>query len=125
MGALGLRARVTKSAAAVAVGLLAWAVIGVADAAPFAGERFAPVTSMSNDAALDVRAITANPGESGSFTFGLTFGASFASPTDGYRISVSVGDPTAKRTRWSASVIDGQVVGVVEDGNGVQWNQTG
>src|SRR6478609_531846 len=121
MGAQGLRASVTRAAAAVAVGLLAWAVTGIAGAAPFAGERFAPVTSMSDAAALDVRAITASPGDPGSFTFGMTFGTSFASPTDGYRVSVSVGDPTAKRTRWSVSVIDGQVVGVVEDGDGVQW----
>ncbi len=119
------RANLTKVVAAASVGLLVWAAMAVAGAAPFAGERFAPVTDMSDAPALDVQAITVKQSDAATMTFGVTFSAPFASPTDGYRVSVSVGDPTAKRTRWSAKVADGQLVGVVESGDGVQWTSVG
>jgi hypothetical protein len=128
MHAPDLRVSVARAVAAVGVAvvaLVACVAVSTAQAAPFAGERFAPVTDMSDSSALDVQAITVTPGDASTFTFRLTFGGPFAPPTDGYRVSVSVGDPTARRTRWTARVIDGQVVGVVETGDGTQWTPSG
>jgi hypothetical protein len=111
---------------AIAVGAVIVALVatGRADAAPFAGERFAPVVDMSGETALDVQSLTVAPGDNGSVRFGLVFSGPFAPPNDGYRVSVSLGDPTARRTRWTLAVVGGQVVGVVESGDGTVWTQT-
>lgn len=119
-----LSARSVLRTITVGAVIAALAVAGRADAAPFAGERFAPIVDMSDEASLDVQSLTVTPGDNGSVQFGLTFSATFAPPSDGYRVSVSLGDPTARRTRWTLVVVGGQVVGVVETGDGAVWTQT-
>jgi hypothetical protein len=94
-------------------------------AATFADERFAAIASMSDTPALDVQAITIDEGEGESIAFVLAFSAAFEPPGEGYRIAVSVGDPTAKRTRWTLTIVDGASVGTVETGDGVQWDAVG
>jgi hypothetical protein len=119
---IGMRSFGLAVAASVGALLL---VAGAASAEQFAGERFAPVASTAETAALDVRAITVVDGTPTGLTFTVTFSGPFASPSDGYRVGISVGDPTGKRTRWSAVVNGGQVAGTVETGDGVRWDADG
>jgi hypothetical protein len=100
-------------------------VAGMAAAGQFAGERFAPVGSTGDAAALDMRAITVADSSPNGLTFTIAFREPLSPPPDGYRVAVSVGDPTGKRTRWSATVNGDQVVGSVETGDGVRWDAPG
>lgn len=112
--------------AGVALALLLVAVpLAPAGAATFADERFAPVASMSDTAALDVQKISIQRGNGDDIAFVLDFSAPFEPPGDGYRVGVSVGDPTAKRTRWTLTMVDGAPAGTVETGDGVQWDPLG
>jgi hypothetical protein len=101
------------------------ATLGVAWAGQFAGERFAPILDTSDTAALDIESISVEPADGSDVSFVVTFRNGFEPPSDGYRVAVSVGDPTGKRTRWTLSVTAGESTGVVETGDGVVWDQVG
>lgn len=98
---------------------------GVAVAGQFVGERFAPVLSTSDTAALDFESISVEPADGSDVRFVVTFRDGFESPADGYRIAVNVGDPTGKRTRWTLSVLADEVTGTVESGDGAVWDPVG
>lgn len=105
--------------------LLAVTAISPAAAATFADQRFAPVASMSDTPALDVQTISMERVDDAYVGFILSFSAPFEPPGDGYRVAVSIGDPTAKRTRWTLAMVDGAPVGTVETGDGTQWDPIG
>jgi hypothetical protein len=105
--------------------LLAIAAIAPVAAATFADQRFAPVASMSDTPALDVQTISMERVDDAYVGFILSFSAPFEPPGDGYRVAVSIGDPTAKRTRWTLAMVDGAPVGTVETGDGTQWDPVG
>ena len=105
--------------------LLAVAAISPAAAATFADQRFAPVASMSDTPALDVQTISMERVDGAEVGFILSFSVPFEPPGDGYRVAVSIGDPTAKRTRWTLTMVDGAPVGTVETGDGTQWDPVG
>jgi hypothetical protein len=100
-------------------------LVGAATAEQFVGERFAPVVSLADSDAMNVRAISVGGTPSTSTTFVVTFARPFDQPGEGYRVMASVGDPTAKRTRSTLEIVEGQAVGRVETGDGTTWDEIG
>jgi hypothetical protein len=106
--------------AAIVVGPVSSAMAG-----QFAGERFAPVLTSTETVAVDIEAVAVEPADGSDSTFVVTFREGFEPPSDGYRVAVSVGDPTGKRTRWTIAVFGGEVTGSVETGDGSVWEPLG
>jgi hypothetical protein len=100
-------------------------LVGAVHADQFVGERFAPVVSMADSDALNVQAISVEAADDVGTTFVVTFARPFEPPSDGYRVALSAGDPTGKRTRATLQIEGGQAAGNVESGDGVTWDPIG
>jgi hypothetical protein len=73
---------------------------------------------------LDVTALSVTP-EGTAVRVSVDFAEPFTAPAEGYRLSVSVGDPSGQRTRASLVPADGAAGAVVEVGNGLTFRDGG
>lgn len=122
---LPFAAPVMLAASASALAVMLVLATGLAWAAPFAGERFAPVVETAGAPAVDMDSLAVQALPDGGVRYVIRFREPFEPPSDGYRVAVNVGDPTGKRTRWTLSIAGGEATGAVENGDGTVWDPVG
>ncbi len=100
--------------------VLAMGAVASAQTSSFPWPLVAPVLASEQPAPLDIRSLSIEAIDIGT-TAVIRFGAPFEAPSDGYRVSIVVGEPDQPSRRASLTIDDGEQTGTIEEFVDGEW----